>query len=190
MRARVRADPHWRLHLRWRQNGSRRPPSTARSHSSGAYSGELAAGFAYRGHWKSVKNRDERAAIQKIESEEWIHRKRVGEMLAVLDSAPLKLREAKLWMIGRTIGAACHVIGWFLPMYFAGRLESGNVIEYQVAASHAGALGLKEFETDLLAMARVEKEHEMFFLNIITGHRLVPIVSSVFGWGGIAQPAH
>ena len=74
-------------------------------------------------------------------------------------------------------------------MYFAGRLESGNVIEYQVAASHAGELGLKEFEADLLVMAEVEKEHELFFLNVITGHRLLPIVSSVFGWGTIKQSA-
>ena len=155
----------------------------------GAYSGELAAGFAYRGHWKSVKNAHERAAIQKIEREEWVHRKRVGEMLVSLDSAPQKFREAKLWVIGRTIGLACHLIGWFLPMYFAGRLESGNVIEYQVAASHAAELGLREFEADLLVMARVEKEHELFFLSVITGHRLLPIVSVVFGWGVIEQPS-
>ena len=149
----------------------------------GAYSGELAAGFAYRGHWKSVKNPHERAAIQKIEREEWVHRARVGEMLATLGGAPRKLREAKLWMIGRTIGLACHMIGWFLPMYFAGRLESGNVVEYEVAASHAGALGLKEFEADLLEMARVEKEHELFFSTVIIGHRLLPMTSAVFGWG-------
>lgn len=149
----------------------------------GAYSGELAAGFAYRGHWRSVKNPHERAAIQKIEREEWIHRTRVGEMLASLGGAPQKLREAKLWVIGRTIGLACHMIGWFLPMYFAGRLESGNVVEYEAAASHAAALGLKEFETDLLEMAGVEKEHELFFSSVIVGHRLLPVISSVFGWG-------
>jgi hypothetical protein len=149
----------------------------------GAYSGELAAGFAYRGHWKSVKNVDERAAIQRIEQEEWVHRKRVGEILASLESAPGKLREARLWVIGRTIGVACHLIGWFLPMYFAGRLESGNVIEYQNAAMHAAALGLREFESDLLIMAGVEKQHEEFFLGVITGHRRLPLVSSLFGWG-------
>lgn len=149
----------------------------------GAYSGELAAGFAYRGHWKSLKNADERAAVQKIEREEWVHRQRVGEMLAGLGAAPQKLREAKLWMIGRTIGAACHVIGWFLPMYFAGRLESGNVVEYEDAAAHARALGLKEFETDLLAMASVEKQHELFFLSVINGHRLLPLMQAKFKWG-------
>lgn len=148
----------------------------------GAYSGELAAGFAYRGHWRSVKNADERAAIQKIESEEWGHRRRVGDMLASLGAAPQKLREAKLWVIGRTIGFACHVIGWFLPMYFAGRLESGNVVEYEVAASHAAALGLKEFEADLLVMAGVEREHELFFASVIRGHRLLPLISNLFGW--------
>jgi rubrerythrin len=149
----------------------------------GAYSGELAAGFAYRGHWKSVKNANERAAIQRIEQEEWVHRKRVGEILASLDAAPLKFHEAKLWMIGRSIGLACHLIGWFLPMYFAGRLESGNVIEYEEAAARAGALGLKEFEADLLVMARVEREHEIFFLSVIAGHRLLPLMQAIFKWG-------
>ena len=148
-----------------------------------AYSGELAAGFAYRGHWKSLKNDDERSAIQKIENEEWVHRQRVSEMLAHLDAGPLKLREARLWVVGRTIGIACHMIGWFLPMYFAGRLESGNVIEYQNAALHAAALGLREFESDLLIMAGVEKQHEEYFLNVISDHRWLPLVASLFGWG-------
>lgn len=149
----------------------------------GAYSGELAAGLAYRGHWKSVRSADERAAIQKIEREEAVHRKRVGEMLASLGSAPRKLREIKMWIIGRAIGLSCHALGRFLPMYFAGRLESGNVVEYEDAASHAHALGLRTFEADLLVMARVEKEHEMFFLRAVTGNRLLPPVRAIFKWG-------
>ena len=152
-----------------------------------AYSGELAAGFAYRGHWKSVKNHDERVAIQNIEHEEWVHRKRVGEMLASLDSRPGSFRETKLWFIGRSIGIACHFLGWFLPMYFAGRLESGNVIEYQHAAMHAAALGLREFESDLLVMADVEKKHEDYFLDVISGHRWLPFVARLFGWGVASQ---
>jgi demethoxyubiquinone hydroxylase (CLK1/Coq7/Cat5 family) len=149
----------------------------------GAYSGELAAGLAYRGHWKSVKNADDRAAIQKIEREEAVHRQRVGEILESLGARPLKFREAKMWMIGRTIGLSCHVIGRFLPMYFAGRLESGNVVEYEDAASHARALGLLEFEADLLVMARVEKEHEIFFLRAVAGHRLLSLMRAIFKWG-------
>ena len=152
----------------------------------GAYSGELAAGLAYRGHWKSVRSPIERAAIQKIEREEWVHRQRVGEILTSLGAAPRKLREVKMWMIGRTIGLSCHLIGWFLPMYFAGRLESGNVVEYEDAAAHAAALGLNEFEADLLVMSRVEREHEVFFLRLVTGHRLLPRFQPLFKWPGSA----
>jgi hypothetical protein len=154
----------------------------------GAYSGELAAGLAYRGHWKSVSCADERTAIQKIEREEAVHRQRVGEMLDTLGAGPLKLREARMWVIGRTIGLSCHALGRFLPMYFAGRLESGNVIEYEVAASHAHALGLGTFQADLLVMARVEKEHELFFLSMVAGHRLLPLMQGIFGWGRCVTP--
>jgi len=149
----------------------------------GAYSGELAAGLAYRGHRKSVSRADERAAIQKIEREEAVHRQRVGEILASLAARPLKFREAKMWMIGRAIGLSCHALGRFLPMYFAGRLESGNVVEYEDAAAHAAALGLRDFEADLLVMARVEKEHELFFLGVVAGHRLLPLMQTIFKWG-------
>ncbi|HXU39631.1 MAG TPA: ferritin-like domain-containing protein [Blastocatellia bacterium] len=149
----------------------------------GAYSGELAAGLAYRGHWKSVSSPDERTAIQKIEREEAVHRQRVGEMLDTLGAGPRKVREARMWMIGRTIGLSCHALGRFLPMYFAGRLESGNVVEYEDAAAHASALGLSEFEADLLVMARVEKEHELFFLSMVAGHRLLPLMQGIFKWG-------
>ena len=148
-----------------------------------AYSGELAAGYAYRGHWKSVSNQMERDGIRKIENEEWVHRKRVGEMLDALGSRPSTLREVRMWLTGRTIGALCHVIGWFLPMYFAGRLEGRNVQEYEEAALHAAALELNQFEGELRIMQSVEREHELFFLKAITGHRLLPLVQPIFKWG-------
>ena len=53
-----------------------------------AYSGERAAGFAYRGHWQSVNDLAESARIRAIEDEEWHHRKLVGEMLTSLDAGP------------------------------------------------------------------------------------------------------
>jgi demethoxyubiquinone hydroxylase (CLK1/Coq7/Cat5 family) len=152
-----------------------------------AYSGELAAGHAYRGHWRSVKKQQERAAIQRIELEEWVHRKRVGEMLTELGAMPLPRKEIRMWLVGHTIGASCHLIGWFFPMYFAGRLESGNVVEYEEAARHAAALGFTAFEKDLVGMARVEREHEIFFLNVIAGHRLLPLTRRLFKWG-CAEP--
>jgi demethoxyubiquinone hydroxylase (CLK1/Coq7/Cat5 family) len=149
----------------------------------GAYSGELAAAYAYRGHWKSVSNPAERLRIQQIEEDEWIHRRRVGEMLDFLQASPSTIREARMWLTGRTIGILCHVIGWFLAMYFAGRLEARNVRDYDTAATHALALGLIEFNEDLRVMAQVEKAHEVFFGSVIATHRLLPLTRTFFNWG-------
>src|SRR6266851_7953102 len=88
-----------------------------------AYSGELAAAYAYRGHWKSVRNAYQRTAIQNIEADEWRHRKLVGEMLGNLESGPSRRRETRANLIGRTLGFLCNVTGWLAPMYGAGRLE-------------------------------------------------------------------
>ena len=154
-----------------------------------AYSGECAAAYAYRGHWKSVARPAEREHIRQIENEEWAHRAGVGCMLAHLRARPRRILEVKLWLIGHAIGAACHVTGWFLPMYFAGRLEHGNVDEYIQAARHATALGLDEFATALNRMAEVEREHELFFMNTVAGHRLLPLAQALFKWGPPARHA-
>ena len=148
-----------------------------------AYSGEWAAAYAYRGHWKSLKSPVERERIRQIENEEWVHREHVGLMLESLKAAPVKIREVKMWMIGRSVGIGCHLIGWFLPMYFAGRLESGNADEYRSAALHASHLGLKEFEAELLVMAEVEREHEMYFMSVVAGHPRLPLMQAIFKWG-------
>src|SRR6185503_6640589 len=84
-----------------------------------AYSGERAAGFAYRGHWHSVSDPDERKRIQEIEEEEWHHRRLVGDMLVSLDSHPDPRREARAAVIGRTLQFLCYVSGWLVPMYGA-----------------------------------------------------------------------
>ena len=68
-------------------------------------------------------------------------------------------------------------------MYFAGRLESSNTKEYATAASYARELGLLDFETELLKMSAVEKEHELFFLFAVCGHRLLPFAARIFKWG-------
>ncbi|MFN0139696.1 MAG: hypothetical protein ACKVQW_06380 [Pyrinomonadaceae bacterium] len=148
-----------------------------------AYSGEVAAAYAYRGHWKSLKDSPEKTRIKQIEAEEWDHRRRVGEWLAKLDAGPNPRREKVFWTIGKVLGHSCFICGWFMPMYFAGRLESQNSIEYEDAAVFAKELGMDECVADLLDMARVEVEHEEFFHNVVAGHRLLPIMKKVFGWG-------
>src|SRR5881394_2892312 len=136
-----------------------------------AYSGELAAAYAYRGHWHSVSAPDERAAIRKIEADELRHRELVGEMLSVLGSGPNARRELRVTIIGRTLQFLCHVTGWLAPMYGAGRLESRNVREYETAARYARLCNQAEFIECLLQMAEVEWEHERYFRSRVESHR-------------------
>jgi hypothetical protein len=147
-----------------------------------AYSGEIAAAFAYRGHWRSLKESPHRDRIQQIEAEEWDHRRRVGEWLEKLHATPLPARERAFWTIGKILGQACFISGWFMPMYFAGRLESGNSVEYNDAAVFAGELGMDDLVAELKDMARVEVEHEVFFHETVAGHWLLPMMQRVFGW--------
>lgn len=136
-----------------------------------AYSAELAAAYAYRGHWRSVNNAAEKARIQQIESEELHHRALVGEMLRKLDAHPSKTREMRAAFIGRALALFCHLGGWLVPMYGAGRLESRNIREYETAARHARSSGRTEFVDCLLAMAEVEWEHEHYFRSRVASHR-------------------
>ena len=147
-----------------------------------AYSGEVAAAYAYRGHWRSLRDSPEKTRIREIEEEEWDHRRRVGEWLTKLGSQPRAMREKVFWTIGRTLGLSCYISGWFMPMYFAGRLESQNSVEYEDAAAFAMELDMQDCLDDLLDMARVELEHEVFFRETVTGHRLLPVMKRVFGW--------
>jgi hypothetical protein len=135
-----------------------------------AYSAERAAAYAYRGHWHSVADADERIRIKQIEDEEWHHRELVGEMLASLGAQPNRQREFRSLIIGRALAFLCHVMGWFPPMYGAGRLESRNVREYETAARYARDCGRGEFVDCLLTMAEVEWEHEYYFRSRVLLH--------------------
>ena len=148
-----------------------------------AYSGELAAAYAYRGHWKSLTDSPEKKRIKQIEAEEWAHRENVARWLAELNAEPRKIREVIFWIIGRTLGLTCYVSGWFFPMYFAGRLESQNVEEYSDAAEYARELGMPICFEAMMEMSRVEREHEDFFKQTVSRHRLLPITKKCFRWG-------
>ena len=135
-----------------------------------AYSGELAAALAYRGHWRATREGDDRTRIRAIEEEEWHHRGLVGALLVAMGSRPRIALEVRAWLIGGTLGLLCHIAGWFLPMYGAGRLESRNVGEYDQAARLAAACGRSDFIDGLRAMADVEWDHEAYFRSRVQGH--------------------
>ena len=135
-----------------------------------AYSAELAAAYAYRGHWRSVSDPNERERIRQIENEELHHRHLVGEMLAKLQTRPSSVRELRAAIVGRVLGFLCHLTGWLAPMYGAGRLESRNIREYETAARYAGDAGHGELVDCLLTMAEVEWEHENYFRSCVLRH--------------------
>jgi rubrerythrin len=128
-----------------------------------AYSGELGAALAYRGHAASVADPSERHRISQIREEELDHRQRVGRMLRSLDGQPDPLLECRNRCIGSGIALFCHVGGWFLPMYGAGWIELRNIREYEHAARLAARCGEADFAEQLLALAEVEWEHECYF---------------------------
>ncbi|MCI0416018.1 ferritin-like domain-containing protein [bacterium] len=137
-----------------------------------AYSGELAAALAYRGHWKSTSEEADRARIQQIEEEEWNHREKVRRMLSILGSKPDLIRETRSYLVGRVLGFLCAVAGSFVPMYAAGRLESRNIVEYENAAQFACDSGHPELLECLLTMAEMEWEHEHYFREKVLQYKM------------------
>lgn len=148
-----------------------------------AYSAERAASFAYQGHAASVKDTEEKEAIREIENDEWIHRSEVLEIMKKYDVPISKWYEIKYFCIGKCISWSCYVIGWFIPMYFAGRLESGNVNEYYRMIELFHQIQITEHAAILEEMGLKEKEHEIFFLNKIKQHKWLPFFERIFNWG-------
>ena len=148
-----------------------------------AYSAEKAAAFAYQGHAGSVKDKEEKLAIRQIEIDEWNHRKEVLAIMRKYNIPISKYYEFRYYVIGKIISFSCYVIGWFMPFYFAGRLESGNVCEYFRMMHYFHKLGILEHNQILYEMGIKEKEHEVYFLGKIKNKRMLPFFETVFSWG-------
>jgi rubrerythrin len=146
-----------------------------------AYSGELGAAIAYRGHAAAVADPDERQHIRQIRLEELDHRDRVGRMLGFFGARPDPALELRNRALGTSIGAFCRVGGWFFPMYGAGWIERRNIAEYERAARLAAQCNEQGFAEELLDLAEVEWEHERYFRLKAAGHpfaRLIKVWSA------------
>jgi hypothetical protein len=148
-----------------------------------AYSAEKAAAFAYQGHAASVKRPEEKAAIRQIEIDEWNHRKEVLQIMGEYNIPVSKYYELRFHIVGKIISFSCYVIGWFMPFYFAGRLESGNVCEYFRIKQYFNSLGVLKYDKLLYDMGMKEKEHEVYFLEQIKTNKLLPFFEKMFSWG-------
>jgi hypothetical protein len=148
-----------------------------------AYSAERAAAFAYIGHVASLKCPAAKIAVKQIEDDEWNHRKNVLQIMRLYGVPVSRWYEVQFYIIGRIISASCHVIGQFMPFFFAGKLESGNVCEYFVMMRHFHSLGIREHDAMLYEMGLKEKEHEVYFLEQVKTSRLLPLFERLFAWG-------
>lgn len=148
-----------------------------------AYSAERAASYAYIGHAGSLKDPDEIAVVRQIEQDEWDHRKQVGLIMDRYGIKPSGFQEIKYAIIGRFIGLSCYVIGRFMPYFFAGKLESGNVCEYLVMIGQFRSLGITEHDAILYEMGVREKEHEVHFIEVIKDESWLPLFERIFCWG-------
>ena len=139
-----------------------------------AHAGEKAAANAYWGHAHSIFVTDgqERAEILKIYSEEIHHRESLKKLLTQLESQPRILREWAMWCIGAMIAIFSFIGTWFIPMYGAGRLESTNIGEYEIAARLAFLAGEKQMADELLTFGEIEWDHEAYFRKKTQGHFL------------------
>jgi hypothetical protein len=86
-------------------------------------------------------------------------------------------------VVGKVISGSCYVIGWFMPFYFAGSLESGNVCEYFRMKHFFNELGITTHDAILYEMGIKEKEHEVYFLSKIENNKLLPFFEKIFSWG-------
>jgi hypothetical protein len=148
-----------------------------------AYSAEKAAAFAYQGHAASVRKQSEKIAIRQIEEDEWNHRQEVLHIMNHYGIPISRWYEIKSGITGKVLSASCHVIGWFMPYFFAGKLESGNVCEYFRMKQYFNSLGIHQWDVILYEMGIKEKEHEIYFLNKIRQSRVLPYFERLFNWG-------
>jgi rubrerythrin len=148
-----------------------------------AYSAERAAAFAYQGHAASVNIIDEKKSIKQIEMDEWKHREDVLIIMKEYNVPISKFYEWRFFVVGKIISNACFIIGWFMPFYFAGRLESGNVCEYFRMKQYFNSIGITKHDVMLYEMGIKEKEHEVYFLGKIKDHKLLPFFEKLFFWG-------
>jgi hypothetical protein len=148
-----------------------------------AYSGEKAAAFAYIGHAGSLRCPNAKVAVKQIEDDEWHHRANVLALMQKYEVPVSRYYEFKCHCIGKFIALSCYVIGRFMPFFFAGKLESGNVCEYFVMMRYFQSLGIHDHDQMLYEMGMKEKEHEVYFLQQIKDSRLLPLFERFFGWG-------
>ncbi|MEM8868243.1 MAG: hypothetical protein AAGC73_08245, partial [Verrucomicrobiota bacterium] len=148
-----------------------------------SYSAEMAAAFAYIGRAGSLPRGEDKASIRQIELDECEHRENLREIMRRYDLPFSRFYEFKYALVGKLIGYSCSLIDRFIPYFFAGELESGNVCEYFVMIHYFHAFGITEHDEILYEMGMKEKAHEVFFQEMIRDAKWRSLFERVFSWG-------
>src|ERR1700674_5966513 len=89
-----------------------------------AHAGELAAYYAYEGHWRSLKDQKQRDAIKSIQKDELDHIRYLKTLLDVYDAQPSRIRDFIFTMVGKSASLMCYIAGWYFPMSGARFIEN------------------------------------------------------------------
>lgn len=131
-----------------------------------AYSTEIGAMRAYRGHAAATREDDVRADIEQIEADERHHRQEVGALLARFGARPWGWLEWTFRTIGGVIGLGCHVWGGWASAFGAAQFEFGGAGDYRRAARAARELGDEVLARQLDLYQRQEEAHRRYFLAL------------------------
>jgi hypothetical protein len=114
----------------------------------------------------------ERTELRRILRDEVRRRLVLRRMMVGLGCTPDPRRERKLDRVGKAISLFFRVGGHFFPMYGAARLESQNIGEYEHAARLTVCARQAPLADELLQLAEVEWDHELFFRSRASRHAL------------------
>lgn len=133
-----------------------------------AHAVEIGAYHAYEGHWRSLDaGSNARKKIKQIQADELEHKMSVERMLKELNSKPNKVLGVALWIIGKTISALCHVMGYKMAMFGAKIMEVMGKNIYKKLAREARNECYVAMAIELDSMQRSEESHEEYFKSVL-----------------------
>lgn len=131
-----------------------------------AHAGELAAYYAYEGHWRNVKNAKTKKKIQEIQKDELEHIDILKGFLKILEAKPDPKLDRIYTKIGKIISLLCYVSPMWLTNWVARKMEKIGTVAYEDISE----IAFKEYRSDmayiLIAMAKVELDHDKYFKSL------------------------
>ncbi len=123
--------------------------------------------------------------VNQIERDEWDHGQNVWMIMDKYGIPFSRYLEWKFHIIGKLISISCHFIGRLMPYFLARKLERLNVCESFVMIRRFHTIGITAHNAVLHEMSITEKEHEVYFLQIIYNDLWLPFLNRCSSGGGV-----